>query len=70
MRPTLEEIGRAVYGGRWRGKMALELDVSDRTLDRWAAGSREIPDGAWQDLRAIVRDEYGDCELLNRMEGV
>jgi hypothetical protein len=49
--------------------MALELDVSDRTLDRWAAGSREIPGGAWDDLRAIVREEYGDCELLNRMEG-
>lgn len=68
MRPTLEEIGRALYRNRWRGKMALELKVSDRTLDRWAAGSHPMPPGAWTDLQAIVRDEWGnESELLRRM---
>lgn len=66
-RPSLEEIGRALYRNRWRGKMALELEVSDRTLDRWAAGTHEMPAGAWNDLRDIVREEFGECDLLQRM---
>lgn len=50
----LREAGSALYGTRWVTELAHDLQVSDRSIRYWLAG-REIPDGIWADLRAILK---------------
>ena len=40
---TLRAAGEALYGLRWQCELARALDVADRTLRRWVAGSHPIP---------------------------
>lgn len=55
MTPTLlREAGEALYGPRWQSDLARDLGVADRTVRRWHAGSHDISDGAWADLRALL----------------
>ncbi len=49
------EAGEALYGSRWQSDMARALDVSDRTVRRWAAGSHDVSPGAWVDLRMLLK---------------
>lgn len=51
----LREIGEALYGSRWQTDMAEALEVSDRTVRRWAAGDT-IPAGVWIDLIRIMQE--------------
>lgn len=46
----LEEIGSALYGRSWQSDLARLLDVSGRTMRRWAAGETKPPDQIWSDL--------------------
>ena len=50
----LREIGEALYGSRWQTDMAAALEVSDRTVRRWAAGDT-IPTGVWTDLMRLMQ---------------
>lgn len=52
----LREIGEALYGSRWQSDLARALNVADRTMRRWAAGDFPVPDGAWQEMRALLKD--------------
>ena len=36
------KIGELIYGPSWRGKLAAELGVSQRTLYRWLDGTAPI----------------------------
>ena len=47
------EVGEALYGTLWKTPLAFALDVDFRTLQRWANGDREIPDGVWDDLAEL-----------------
>lgn len=51
----LREVGEALYGPRWQSALAADLDVTDRTMRRWAAGDGPIPDGVRDDLRAAIK---------------
>ncbi len=49
----LRRVGEALYGQRWQSALAIDLDVSDRTMRRWVAGD-PIPAGVWGELRDLV----------------
>lgn len=63
MSRLLHECGEALYGPRWQSELARDLDVSIRTMQRWAAGTTDVPVGLYVDLlrltqeRAAVLDE-------------
>jgi rRNA-processing protein FCF1 len=52
----LREVGEALYGARWQSELARELDVTDRTMRRWAAGEFSIPEAVSAELRGILRE--------------
>ena len=45
----------ALYGPRWQSDLARDLQVSDRTVRRWDAGANDVPEGVWDELRALLR---------------
>ena len=50
----LRAAGEALYGARWQTALALDLGVSQRTMQRWAAGSHAIPADVPDRLRALL----------------
>jgi len=50
----LLKIGTALYGDAFRGSLAADLGVSDRTLRSWLSGQRDVPGGVWDDLAALI----------------
>lgn len=50
-----EACGEALFGSQWRAELGTALEVNERTIRRWAAGSNEIPDGAWADLKTLLK---------------
>lgn len=55
-RDELTQAGQALYGERWQSALARTLDVSDRTMRRWVAGSSPIPDDVRAETRALLKD--------------
>ena len=54
MTRLLVEAGEALYGPQWQSALARDLDVSARTVRRWAAGSHQPPDGIYAELLRLV----------------
>lgn len=52
---TLGEVGRALYGEAWQSPLARDLDVNLRTLQRWAAGDFQIPEGIWAEIAPLCK---------------
>jgi|CXWL01.1.fsa_nt_gi hypothetical protein len=52
----LARYGRLLWGEQWQSAMARELGVNIRTVQRWAAGVNEPPEGVWLELRMRARD--------------
>lgn len=63
MSRLLVECGEALYGPRWQSELARELDVSDRTMRRWAAGA-DVPDGLYTDLLRLTQERAATLEAL------
>jgi len=53
-RPTLREIGEALYGPRWQTEISRELGVADRTVRRWATGAVQPPETLQAELADMV----------------
>lgn len=53
---TLEfrQAGESLYGEVWQPLFAKALGVNLRTLQRWANGQNEIPDGVADDVRQLL----------------
>lgn len=49
---TLAAVGEALFGPSWQTPLSLALEVSDRTVRRWAGGA-DIPEGVWADIGKI-----------------
>ncbi len=49
----LRRVGVALFGPRWQSALAIDLDVSDRTMRRWVAGDA-IPHGVWGELKLLT----------------
>lgn len=64
MSRLLVECGEALYGPQWQSAMARDLDVSDRTVRRWAAGTHEVPAGAWVDLLRLTQERAALLDSL------
>lgn len=55
----LATIGEALYGPRWQSALARLLGVDDRTVRRWLAADRAIPEGAAEVLERLAKaDEW------------
>jgi hypothetical protein len=52
----LHETGRALYGDYWMAALARDLEVADRTMQRWANGVYRIPDGIAGDLERLCAE--------------
>lgn len=53
---TLEfrQAGESLFGEAWQQPLAKALGVNLRTLQRWANGQNEIPDGVADDVRQLL----------------
>jgi len=68
----LRQIGEALYGPTWQADLSRAISVSDRSMRRWAAGTDEIPDGAWRDIHYHAESrwrpiQYFDEEIVARL---
>jgi hypothetical protein len=64
MSRLLHECGEALYGPRWQSELARDLDVSIRTMQRWAAGSIDVPTGLYLDLLHLMQER---AQVLNAL---
>ena len=68
MSRLLVEAGEALYGPRWQSELARDLDVSDRTMRRWAAGTVDVPQGLYLDLLRLTQERAEKLdELASRL---
>lgn len=56
MSRLLVECGEALFGPRWQSELARALQVSDRTVRRWVAGTSEVPPGLYVDLLRLTQE--------------
>ena len=54
MSRLLRDAGEALYGPRWRTELSRDLQISDRTMRRWASGVDDVPSGVYVDLLRLV----------------
>ena len=59
----LERAGRLLHGPNWQTPLAADLDVTLRTVQRWAAGGGKggIPAGVWAELRRLLLQRSRDA---------
>lgn len=60
----LKDAGMALYGPRWQSDLARDLDVSDRTVRRWAVGAIDAPAGVYIDLLCLVTERQDDLGAI------
>lgn len=60
----LATYGQALYGAHWAAPLAKALNVNERNLRRWLAGTADPPPGIIDDLRALVRQKISELEAL------
>ena len=63
-RDQLTAVGEALYGLRWQSDLSRDLNVALRTVQRWDAGERGIPDTLSDDLRALLKQRRIDIDDL------
>lgn len=51
---TLRAAGEALYGDRWQSAIAADLGLADRTIRRWLAGDRDMPDDLAPRIMALI----------------
>ena len=51
----LRNAGEALYGSRWQAALARDLGVALRTVQRWDAGDRGIPDTLAAELVELLK---------------
>lgn len=57
MTPTeLERRASAMYGADWQSPLARRIRVDPRTVRRWKAGEREIPE--WLDVLLSLLEKH------------
>ena len=60
----LKAIGVFLYGDQWQAPLARDISVSERSMRRWAAGTDEIPKGAWQDIALVLDTVHAEAGNL------
>lgn len=64
MSRLLVECGEALYGQQWQSALSRDLGISDRTMRRWAAGTTDVPAGAYLDLLRLTQERAGALDAL------
>lgn len=64
MLALLIATGRALYGPLWQSALSRDLGVSDRTMRRWVAGTRNLPSGLRVDLLRLCIDHAAQLDGL------
>jgi hypothetical protein len=64
MSKLLHDVGEALYGPRWQTDLSRDLQVSDRTMRRWASGVDAMPGGVYLDLLRLT------LERANALDGL
>lgn len=55
MTPDLFRQAGELLHGRWfHQRLADDLGVSRKSVQRWDGGESPVPDGVWQELRALL----------------
>jgi plasmid maintenance system antidote protein VapI len=57
-------IGRALYGPKWQRALAGALDIGERQVRHYAAGSRELPADMGERLARCL---YGHADKLTAL---
>lgn len=52
--PSLDEIGKVLFGWRWRTPLAKELGVSPAVISRWRRGKTRIKRANWLAVEAML----------------
>lgn len=53
----LRTMGERLYGPRWQTKLARALEINQRTVRRWLAGSFSIRPPVAMAIRALIGDD-------------
>ena len=62
---SLAQTGKILWApADWMGHMAEALRVNRRTVERWASGQTEPPEGVWADLREIAKKRAAEILAL------
>ena len=64
----LRNAGAALHGPLLVSGLAVNLDVDERTVQRWLAGTKPIPDNLGNEIRAVVAKRV--AELGKAVEGL
>lgn len=64
MSRLLVEAGEALYGPLWQSALARDLDISDRTVRRWVAGTSPVPAGLYIDLLRLTQERAAVLDAL------
>ena len=63
---ALAKAGATLYGPRWQSDLARDLEVSGRTIRRWATGAEPMGERHWQRLIDLLDQRAVDCAALAR----
>ncbi len=56
MSRILVDCCEALYWPLWQTELARTLNVSDRTMRRWAAGTHHVPPSLYADLQRLTQE--------------
>jgi len=62
----LREAGEALYGPRWQGEIARDLNVASRTVRRWAADAYPVPLAVWTEIRMLLAQRRDQLAVLRK----
>jgi hypothetical protein len=69
----LAAVGYAFYGENWKNRLADDLDIRERSFQRWLPGHAPVPSGIWRMLLELIDERVGDLaearELIERELG-
>jgi hypothetical protein len=60
----LRQFGEVLYGASWQTALSERLNVSDRSMRRWASGEDEIPPGVWREIHHLADSQRLTLEYL------
>jgi hypothetical protein len=61
----LHAVGVALYGPVSPARQLGEaVRINERTVMRWAGGTKAVPPHAWVDIRTLLVQHAARCELL------
>lgn len=66
----LRTIGTILFGQRWHTDLANAVDVSERTVRRWAVGDSPVPPGVGEELAVLARQRVTEIRNVLRENGL